>query len=328
MEIGGLHHTSSVSAGISENAAFYTDVLGMRFVYKSINQDDVSMYHLAYGDEGAKSGTIVTFFDIPRAARNRPGRDEVSNISLRVPSGDALEWWAERFDEKGVERGGVRTRHDGRSSLDFADFEGHRMSLVADEGIEGMEAGDAWTGSDVPEEHAVRGLESVRLTVKSVEPTAVILEDVLGFRRSAEYDADGVRVVVFESGVGGPGTEVHVEGRPELSRARYGAGGVHHVAFRVKDDAEIEEWSRRVEAVGMASSGVVDRHYFRSLYFREPNGVLFELATDEPGIGSIGDEKLGVELVLPPFLEGRRAEIEANLEPINTSTSATRAVGN
>lgn len=315
MEVGGLHHTSSVSAGISENAVFYTGVLGMRFVYKSINQDDVSMYHLAYGDSGAKSGTIVTFFDIPNAARNRPGRDEVANISLRVPSRESLEWWEGRLGGNGVERGEIQARYDGRPRLDFMDPEGHRVSLVADGG-EGMEAGDAWTGSDVPEEYAVRGLESVRLAVKSAPPTAVVLEKLLGFRKKAEYDDGGTRIVVFESGVGGPGTEVHLEERPELSRARHGAGGVHHIAFRVKDDAEIEEWSRKVASVGMASSGVVDRHYFRSLYFREPNGVLFELATDEPGIGSVGDERMGSELVLPPFLEGRRAEIEANLKPI------------
>lgn len=322
MGIGGLHHTSSVSARIEENAAFYTGVLGMRFVYKSINQDDVSMYHLAYGDEGAKSGTIVTFFDIPNAAPNRAGRDEVSNISLRVPDRDSLEWWMERLDEKGVERGEIKTRYDGREKLDFKDPEGHRMSLVADGG-EGMEAGVAWTASDVPEEFAVRGLESVRLAVKSVEPTKVVLVDLLGFRKSAGYESDGVRVVVFESGVGGPGTQVHVEERPDLDRARPGAGGVHHVAFRVKDDAEIEEWSRKVAAVGIPSSGVVDRHYFRSLYFREPNGVLFEIATDEPGIGSIGDEKLGRELVLPPFLEDRREEIEANLKPLSVSTTSS-----
>ncbi|MGH3087104.1 MAG: ring-cleaving dioxygenase [Rubrobacteraceae bacterium] len=327
MRIGGLHHTSSVSARIEENAAFYTDVLGMRFVYKSINQDDVSMYHLAYGDEGAKSGTIVTFFDIPNAAPNRAGRDEVSNISLRVSSRAALDWWKGRFDEKGVERGEIEARYDGREKLDFEDPEGHRMSLVADGG-EGMEAGDPWDGADAPEEFAVRGLESVRLTVKSVEPTEVVLVDLLGFRKSAEYESDSVRVVVFESGVGGPGTEAHVEERAELSRARPGAGGVHHVAFRVKNDAEIQEWSRRVAAVGIPSSGVVDRHYFRSLYFREPNGVLFEIATDEPGIGSIGDEKLGRELVLPPFLEGRREEIEAKLKPVSVSPSATRAVSN
>ncbi len=329
MGIGGLHHTSSVSARIAENAGFYTGVLGMRFVYKSVNQDDVSMYHLAYGDEGAKSGTIVTFFDIPNAAPNRAGRDEVSNISLRVPGRESLEWWTGRFGEKNVERGEIQTRYDDRAYLDFEDPEGHRMSLVADGSAgEGMEAGDVWTGSDVPEEHAVRGLESVRLAVKSVEPTQAVLVDLLGFRKSAEYDNDGVRVVVFESGVGGPGTEAHVEERPELARARPGAGGVHHVAFRVKDDAEIEEWSRKVAAVGVPSSGVVDRHYFRSLYFREPNGVLFELATDEPGIGSIGDERLGVELVLPPFLEGLREEIEANLKPLSVSPSARRAVGN
>lgn len=327
MVIGGLHHTSSVSSRIEENAAFYAGVLGMRFVYRSVNQDDVSMYHLAYGDAGARSGTLLTFFDIPNAAPNRAGRDEVSNISLRVPGRDALEWWASRFDEKGVERGEVVARYDGREKLDFTDFEGHRMSLVADGSAGGVEAGEPWTGSDVPEDFAVRGLESVRLAVKSVPPTAVVLEDVLGFRRSSEYDADGVRVVVFESGVGGPGTEAHVEERPDLPRARHGAGGVHHVAFRVKDEAEIREWSRKVSGAGLVSSGVVDRHYFKSLYFREPNGVLFEIATDEPGIASAGDEKLGVELVLPPFLEDRREEIEANLKPINAPAAATSRAG-
>lgn len=318
-KIRGLHHTSSISAEIEANAAFYTGVLGMRFVYKSINQDDVSMYHLAYGDEAAKSGSVVTFFDIPMAAPNRAGRDEVANISLRVRSREALEWWAKRFDKRGVSHGEIEARYDGREKLDFEDPEGHGMSLV-DDGGAGMEAGDPWTGADVPEEFAIRGIESVRLVVKSVEPTQVALVDVMGFRRSAEYEVEGHRVVVFTSGVGGPGTEVHVEERPELPRARQGAGSVHHIAFRVKDDAEIREWSRRVSGAGLPNSGVVDRHYFRSVYFREPNGILFEIATDEPGWAADGKEHLGEDLVLPPFLEDRREEIEANLKPISVES--------
>lgn len=316
MEVRGFHHTSSVSAHIEENAGFYTRVLGMRFVYRSINQDDVSMYHLAYGDAAAKSGAVVTFFDIPNAAPNRAGRGEVSNIALRVPDRDALDWWAGRFDDLGVKHGGVGGRYDGRGRLGFEDNEGHRMSLVADNG-EGMEAGEPWTGEGVPEEYAVRGIESSTLVVGNAGPTKVVLEDVLGFRQVADYEADGSKVFVFESGVGGPGTEVHVEERPEFGRAHPGAGSVHHIAFRVKDEEEIEQWASRVSGVGLPNSGVVDRDFFKSVYFREPNGVLFEIATDEPGWAKDGVDTLGEKLVLPRFLEGRRDEIEANLKPIS-----------
>lgn len=313
-----MHHTSSISAGIGENVRFYTGVLGMRFVYRSVNQDDVSMYHLAYGNEGATLGSVATFFDIPGAAPNRAGRDEVANISFRVRGEDTLGWWAARFDELGVEHGEVGVRYDGRPKLDFQDGEGHRMSLV-DDGGEGMETAGAWDGSEVPTRHGIVGLESTRLVVKGVAATAVALEDLLGLRRVAEYEsgeASGSRIVVFESGGGGPGTEVHVEERPELERSRQGAGGVHHIAFRAKDEAEIERWADRVSGAGLPNSGVVDRHYFKSVYFREPNGVLFEIATDEPGWAMDGEDTLGRELVLPPFLEDRRAEIEANLKPI------------
>ncbi|AHY47295.1 Glyoxalase/Bleomycin resistance protein/Dioxygenase superfamily [Rubrobacter radiotolerans] len=316
MEVRGFHHTSSVSARIEENARFYTEVLGLRFVYRSINQDDVSMYHLAYGDAEAKSGAVVTFFDIPMAAPNRPGRNEVAEISLRVPDGEALGWWAGRFDRLGVERGEVERRYDGRERLPFRDGEEHRMSLVADGG-EGMEPGEPWTESGVPEEHAVRGIESATLVVGSVAPTQVALVDVLGFRRAGEYATEDGRVVVFESGDGGPGTEVHVVERPGLERARPGAGSVHHIAFRVRDEAEIRRWAERVGRVGLPNSGVVDRDFFKSVYFREPNGVLFEIATDEPGWAKDGVDTLGERLVLPHFLEDRREEIERNLKPIS-----------
>ncbi len=315
MEVRGFHHTSSVSAEIGENVRFYTRVLGMRFVYRSVNQDDVSMYHLAYGDGAAKSGAVVTFFDIPNAAPNRAGRGEVANIALRVPDREALGWWVGRFGELGVSSGEVEDRYDGRAKLDFRDSEGHRMSLVADGG-EGMEPGEPWTGEGVPEEYAVRGIESSVMVVGNVGASEVVLVDVLGFRRSEEYRADGNRIVVFESGVGGPGTEVHVAERPELQRARPGAGGVHHIAFRVKDEEEITRWAERVSKVGLPNSGVVDRDFFKSVYFREPGGVLFEIATDEPGWAKDGLETLGERLVLPHFMEANRKEIEANLKPI------------
>lgn len=316
MEVRGFHHTSSVSAEIGSNVRFYTEVLGMRFVYKSINQDDVSMYHLAYGDKKAKSGAVVTFFDIPNAAPNRAGRGEVANIALRVPSREALDWWVGRFGELGVTHGEVENRYDGRAKLDFVDAEGHRMSLVADNGA-GMEPGEPWTEADVPEDSAVRGIESSTMTVGNVGASEVVLTDVLGFRRAAEYEVGGHAIVVFESGVGGPGTEVHVFERPDLPRARPGAGSVHHIAFRVKDEAEIVRWAERVSQVGLPNSGVVDRDFFKSVYFREPGGILYEIATDEPGWAKDGVDTLGEKLVLPHFMEDRREEIEANLKPIS-----------
>ena len=317
MELGGLHHVTAVTTRAQDNVGFYTEVLGLRLVKKTVNQDDVSAYHLFYGDELGRPGTEVTFFDWPhlRVAPNHAGVGEISATELRVKGREALEFWADRLQEFGVEHGGVEER-DGRSLISFTDPEGQRLRLADDTGA-GAPGGVPWEESPVPQEVGIRGLGAVELTARDLGPTAWVLSEVLGFRRTGEHARDGGRAVIFEVGPGGPGAEVLVVEEPGAPMAHLGRGGVHHVAFRTPDDEEHAEWRERIRAAGLGVTPQIDRYYFRSIYFREPGGVLFEIATDGPGFTSDEDAAhLGERLSLPPFLEGRREEIEARLEPL------------
>jgi glyoxalase family protein len=325
MELGGLHHLTAVTTSAADNVAFYTDVLGMRLVKKTVNQDDTSAYHLFYGDELGRPGTEVTFFDWPqlRIAANHPGVGEVSTTELRVPDRAALQWWVGRFEELDVNHAGIRER-DGRAYLDFTDPEGQRLRLSEDKG-EGVPGGVPWENAPVPQEAGIQGLGAVDLTVAELEPTAWVLTDVLGFRKTDEKSEGAGRTVTFEVGPGGPGTTVRVVEKPGAPYAHLGRGGVHHVAFRTPDDDEHKAWRERIRRAGLGVTPQIDRYYFRSIYFREPGGILFEIATDGPGFATDEDaEHLGERLSLPPFLEGRREEIEARLDPIESGGRATR----
>ncbi|CAN5686240.1 ring-cleaving dioxygenase [soil metagenome] len=317
MELGGLHHLKAVTTDAKKNVDFYTLVLGMRLVKKTVNQDDVSAYHLFYADELGSPGTDVTFFDWPqlRIAKNRPGAGEVSTTELRVPDRTALEWWAGRLEESGVPHGGIQDGA-GRLYMDFQDPEGQRLRLSEDRG-EGTEGGKPWDAGEVPAEYGIRGLASVDLTVLELEPTEWTLTEVLGFRKTDEQREDGGRTAVYEVGPGGPGATVRVLERPGAGLAHLGRGGVHHVAFRTPDDEEHALWREKIRAMGLGVTPQIDRFYFRSIYFREPGGVLFEIATDGPGFAADEDPAhLGERLSLPPFLEGRREEIESRLTPV------------
>ncbi len=317
MELGGLHHLTAVSGDAPGNVAFYTRVLGMRLVKKTVNQDDVSAYHLFYGDETGSPGTEMTFFDWPRIGRNVPGTGSIEAVGLRIPR-DSLDWWSKRFDDLEVAHGKAEQRN-GRATLPFADPEGQRLVLVADGESERFRP---WAGSTVPAECQIRGLSHVALAVDRLAPTAWVLTEVLGFRRAGEYAApdDPARAIaVFETGAGGPGTEVHLDERPDLPPTRLGIGGVHHVAFRTPTDEEHRGWQQRIARAGLGVTQVIDRYYFKSIYFREPGRVLFEIATDGPGFATDEDAAhLGERLALPPFLEPRRAEIEAGLIPLRS----------
>ncbi|GLC24261.1 ring-cleaving dioxygenase [Roseisolibacter agri] len=316
MQLTGIHHLTAVSASIRENFRFYTDVMGMRLVKRSVNQDDVTAYHLFYADAVGSPGTDLTFFDwsVPRERR---GSRTITRTHLRVQGGDSLEYWARRLTEHGIAHGGIVQR-DGRATLDFDDREGQRLALVDDGG-----AGDPptpWTRSPVPPEHQIRGLGPIVMSVPSLQPTDVVVEQVLNMRRVRDYPhPDNARhtVHVYEMGAGGPHAELHVAVQPNLPAASPGAGGVHHVAFR-SPDADYEAWAERLNTMGVPNSGEVDRYWFRSLYLREPNGVLFEIATDGPGFAVDEDPAtLGEKVVLAPFLEPRREAILANLKPID-----------
>jgi glyoxalase family protein len=322
MQLTGVHHLTAVTADVARNHAFYTRTLGLRLVKKSVNQDDVSAYHLFYADGRASPGTDLTFFDWPVPREGRGTRSIVST-GLRVRSEADLDWWRERLAAHGVRCGAKETRH-GRRTVSFEDFEGQRFCLTVDAG-----SGDAhpWARSEVPPERQIIGLGPIVLSVPELRGTERVLTKVMNMRAEGTYTLADSRggatavaqrdVHVFAMGGGGAAAEVHVMVEPELLPARGGAGGVHHVAFRVPDDDQYAAWAARLSEAGLRHSGPVDRYYFRSLYFREPNGILFELATDGPGFAVDEPmETLGERLALPPFLEDRRKEIEAGLKPL------------
>lgn len=316
MELGGLHHVTAVTGHAARNVDFYTRVLGMRLVKKTVNQDDVSAYHLFYGDEFGSPGTEVTFFDWPHSGAYRPGTSDISTIALRVPGAAALAYWLRRLTELEVSHSGL-IDIGGRPAIEFTDLEGQRLALV-EAGGDGGEG--PWRGSPIPAEHAVRGMDHVRLTVARLEPTELLLTEVLGFRRVAELPVAGDptrQVFIFEVGPGGPGAQVYVDVWPAGVPARVGIGGVHHVAFRTANAEEQKEWRERIAGYRIEISTVIDRYYFQSVYFREPGGILFEIATDGPGFATDEDAAhLGERLSLPPFLARQRAAIEAGLRPI------------
>jgi glyoxalase family protein len=321
LRLAGLHHLTAISADAPENVRFYTKTLGMRLVKKSVNQDDVSAYHLFYADKVGTPGTDVTFFDWPHAGETKFGHGLISSTALRINNEASLEYWQNRFKELDVPFEGPFDRY-GAKSISFVDREGQQMELVVDGGEPN---GVPWDESPVAVEHQIKGLHSVRITVAEREPLFTVLTDVLGMRHDGQYafGPDGIETDVFAMIDGGPGNEIHIEVRPDLPRGRAGAGGVHHVAFRVEKDEEHPGWVQQTRAVGLRSTDVIDRFYFRSIYFQVPGGVLFEIATDEPGFDADEPmESLGEKLALPPFLEPRRAEIEANLKPLPTGRDA------
>ncbi|MGH7119674.1 MAG: ring-cleaving dioxygenase [Acetobacteraceae bacterium] len=315
LELSGIHHLTAITAEASKNLHFFTATLGMRLVKKTVNQDDVSAYHLFYGNGRASPGSDVTFFDWP-VGRERRGTHAIVRTGLRVAGPDTLDWWAERLRAAHVTAGEPQERH-GRASLAFEDPEGQRLLLVDDGG-----AGEAhaWEKSGVPPEHQVRGLGPITISVPRLDPTEQMLTKVMNMRKAGEYAdpkaPDGM-VHVFAMGPGGPVAELHVVVEPDAPTAGQGAGGVHHAAFRTPDREHLHAWTARLAELRIPTSGEVERYYFRSLYFREPNGILFEIATDGPGFAVDEPiETLGEKLSLPPFLEARRAAIEAGLRPL------------
>lgn len=312
MDLTGIHHLTAITADAPANNRFYTQLLGLRRVKKTVNQDDTSAYHLFFADGVGSPGSDLTFFDWPVGPERR-GTHSISRTGLRV-SEASLDYWAARLRDEGLTMGEIGTT-DGRPSLDFEDPEGQRFRLTADT------PGEAhpWERSPVPAEHQIRGLGPITISVPELLPTKALLTQVMNMRQMRDYpNPDGVgEVHVFEMGAGGPATELHVAVQPGLPIARQGAGAVHHVAFRVPDRAALSEWTQRVNGFRVPSSGEVERYYFRSLYFREPGGNLFELATDGPGFDVDEPfETMGEALSLPPFLESRRASIEARLKPL------------
>ena len=306
MELNGFHHLTAITADAPGNHKFYTQSLGLRLVKKTVNQDDTSAYHLFYADGVGSPGTDITFFDWP-AAPERRGTNSICRTGFRVGQ-NSINYWSERLSTLGIKHSRIQERF-GRLTLDFEDPEGQRLALVADEDIA---ESHPWSESPVPREHQLRGLGPITLSVPDLARTETILTSVMGMATDGR-DGD---LHIFKMAGRGAVAELHIAVEPNLPRASQGAGGVHHVAFNIPS-ADYQAWAQRLKEMRIPNSGPVDRFWFQSLYFREPNGILFEIATDGPGFATDETpENLGKTLSLPPFLEPHRAKIEANLKPL------------
>jgi glyoxalase family protein len=308
-QVNGLHHITAIASDPRQNLDFYTRALGLRFVKKSVNQDDPGTYHLYYGDYAASPGTILTFFPWAGLRRGRPGTGQAYATAFSVPAG-SLPFWQERFTKLGVKQQPIESRFDDEV-LPFADPDGLRLELVA---TREADARPATPAKDVPAEFAIRGFHSSTLALADSAATAQVLTRSMGYKLA---DQAGHRAR-YSAGPGGPGTYVDLLTDPALPRGLNGAGTIHHVAFRVADDATEVAARDILLKDGLHVSPVIDRAYFKSIYYREPAGVLFEIATDGPGF-AIDEplDQLGTILGLPPHLEPHRAEIEAALPKLD-----------
>lgn len=306
--LNGLHHITAIASDPKRNLAFYTQVLGLRFVKKSVNQDDPGTYHLYYGDYTASPGTIMTFFPWIGIARGRPGIGQAYATAFSVPLG-SLAFWRTHLTKHGVAHGTTELRF-ADEVLTLSDPDGLHLELIA---TKENDLRPPAPSTDVPAEFAIRGFHSSTLALKDEQPTAELLVGTMGYMLAGK---SGHRAR-YTIGAGGPGTYIDLLTEPSLPRGINGAGTVHHIAFRTSDDEKQEAALAHLRSGGLQVSPVIDRAYFKSIYYREPGGVLFEIATDGPGF-AIDEpvESLGNKLSLPPRLESLRKEIEAALPPL------------
>ena len=307
--ISGIHHITAIAGDPQRNVDFYVGALGLRMVKRTVNFDDPRTYHLYYGDESGSPGSILTFFPWPQAPRGRLGTGQASATAYSIPA-ESVGFWLDRLKRLGVAADGPVDRL-GDQVISFSDPDGLPLELAAPEAPDPRLP---WREGSVPAEHAIRGFHGVTLLEAQFDATAGLLTEALGFRASGEA---GERRR-FVTGGGGSGSIVDLVQAPGSRRGVVAVGTVHHVAWRARDDAEQEAWREKIAALGHDVTPVVDRKYFRSIYFREPGGVLFEIATDAPGFAiDEGPDRLGTSLVLPSWLGPRRAELEAALPPIH-----------
>ena len=316
--VTGLHHVTAIAGPAQENLDFYAGVLGMRLVKKSVNQDDPGTYHLFYADAEGHPGTDLTFFPWSQLAPGREGHGSSTEVSLAVPPG-SLEFWGKRFDRYGVTMTRIETRFGGRV-LPLTDPHGLRVALVESEDALTRRF-TPWDDGQVAVERQIRGLEGARLIERDLEPTTTFLTGVLGFKHIAT-ERGWHR---YGAADGRSGTYVDLQAAPESPRGAWGVGSIHHLAWRVDDAAHQLELRHAIDNAGRRPTPVIDRFWFESVYFLEPGGVLFELATDGPGFSVDEDPKhLGESLVLPPWLQPQRAAIESMLPSLHAPTPVMR----
>jgi glyoxalase family protein len=317
--VTGLHHVTAIAGPAQQNLDFYAGVLGMRLVKKSVNQDDPGTYHLFYADAEGHPGTDLTFFPWAQLAPSRHGHGLSNEVALAVPPG-SLAYWGQRLERYSVPTAKIETRFDSRA-LPIIDPHGLRLALVESDGAVTRNFAP-WDGSPIPVERQIRGLESARMVERDIEPTAQFLGSVLGFHEVGtengwtRYGVEG----------GGSGRYVDIQAAPDARRGAWGVGSIHHLAWRVDDEAHQLEVRTLIETAGRRPTPIIDRFWFQSVYFLEPGGVLFELATEGPGFSVDEDPAhLGESLVLPPWLEPQRAAIESMLPPLTAPAPLVRS---
>ncbi|ALC82664.1 MULTISPECIES: ring-cleaving dioxygenase [Bacillus] len=318
----GIHHVTAITSSAEKNYDFFTNILGMRLVKKTVNQDDIQTYHLFFADDKGSAGTDMTFFDFPGIPKGTHGTNEISKTSFRVPDDVALDYWEKRFDRLEVKHSGIKEQF-GKKTLSFVDFDDQQYQIISDENNKGVASGTPWKNGPIPLEYAITGLGPIFITIANFDHFKEMMEKVLLFKEIAQEDS----FHLFEFGEGGNGAQVIVEQNVNLPQAQQGFGTVHHAAFRVEDRSVLNEWIQRMQSFGIQSSGYVNRHFFESLYTRIAPHILFEFATDGPGfMGDEPYETLGEKLSLPPFLEPKREQIEKIVRPIDTVRSTKKFV--
>jgi glyoxalase family protein len=341
---GGIHHVTAISSSAQHIYDFFTNILGLRLAKLTVNQDDYETYHLYFTDEDGNAGTDMTFFDFPGIPKGTKGTNNIDRASFRVPSDASLTYWLARFDQAEVTHGDIDQRF-GKKFVEFEDFDGQQYQLISDQTNVGVPAGQPWQLSNVPDEHAIISLGPVFVKVANYEHMDLVLDKVLGFRKTGDEGA----FHQYELAEGGNGATLIIEDAPDEGVAWQGFGNIHHLALRVKDPESLNYWIERIKSFRFPDSGLVDRFYFSSEYFRVAPQVLFELATDTPGIGALDMAKsgagkvdsyeealmtsgfwidetkaeAGLDLSLPPHLfpgdEAVKAATVARLRPLDTS---------
>ena len=309
----GIHHVTAMTDDAERNYKFFTEILGMRLVKKTVNQDDIYTYHTFFADDEGSPGTDMTFFDFPNVPKGAPGTNSITRASFRVPNDAALEYYEQRFNEFGVQHEGIQELF-GTKVLPFEEEDGQSYQLVSDEDNEGVAPGKPWKNGTVPTDKAIYGLGPIEITVSYFDDFKKILEEIYGMKAIIEEE----NVAILEVGEGGNGGQVILRQDTQGPEARQGYGEVHHVSFRLKDHEAIEQWLEKYKAAGIDNSGLVDRFYFEALYARIGH-ILIEVSTDGPGF--MDDEPyeiLGESLALPPFLEEQREYIESEIRPFDT----------
>ncbi|MBI2842985.1 MAG: ring-cleaving dioxygenase [Armatimonadetes bacterium] len=310
-KILGLHHVTAIAGDPQKNVGFYTGLLGLRLVKQTVNFDDPDTYHLYYGDESGRPGTILTFFPWPEAETGRRGTGQATTVSFVVPP-ESLGYWVDKFEGNGVVYEPPVTRFGEEEVIVLLDPDGLRVELV---GRTEAESIAPWERGPAPAAHAIRGLYGVSLSEEGYEGTASLLIKTLGFRL-VEAENNRFR---YEIGAGGPGATIDLICMPNGAPGLVSVGTVHHVAWRTPDDDQHKAWREEIVRAGLNVTPIIDRRYFRSIYFREPGGVLFEIATDPPGF-TVDEtlEELGAHLMLPPWLEHKRSVVEQILPALRT----------